>query len=320
MIWGKNWIGTKSGTSQTGFAVCCVLHTRSLVVHVSRAAEEARSSPERLLRARLSERLDMARSRPALRSAACFTPGVWWFRVSRAAGEARSSPKRLLRARFPERLRLQSLAFDPLGLLTSRMRHNDWGYVYRTRRRDEECPVRYLTFECNHGESLFSTPLIKDRFVQSLRQVSKKLPVELIAWVIMPNHVHLLIRRNNVTAKTYLRSIKAGFARSMLAIWRRSDDPVLKRLTTCKGVAFWRPGGGHDDPVYCIDHLTNLVHYTHLNPVRWKLAQRAVDWPWSSAREYAAKELEQQRIVEFGGRVIDLAKDDDGRGTTGYGT
>ena len=261
----------------------------------------------------------MARSRPALRSAACFTPRAWWFRVSRAAGEARSSPERLLRARFPERLLRArfSVAFDPLGFLTSRMRHNDWGYVYRTRRRDEECPVRYLTFECNHGESLFSTPLIKDRFVQSLRQASKKLPVELIAWVIMPNHVHVLVRRNDVTMKIkpYLQCIKAGFARSMMATWRRSEDPVLKRLTTCKGVAFWRPGGGHDDPVYSIDHLTNLVHYTHLNPVRWNLVKKSVDWPWSSAHEYAAKELEHQRIVESRERVIDRANDLDSRGT-----
>ena len=178
------------------------------------------------------------------------------------------------------------------------MRHNNWGYVYRTRRRAEEYSTRFFTFSCNHREMLFRSDSIKDEFALHLRETSRQMEVKLSAWVIMPNHIHLLVILEHPQVKDYLRAVKSPFARDVLKRWRKSRDPIINRLGTCKGTAFWLPGGGHDEAVTSPEQFESTVNYVHLNPVRWGLVSRSVDWPWSSAREHAERFAAYQREIE----------------------
>ena len=178
------------------------------------------------------------------------------------------------------------------------MKPNQWGYVYRLRRRPDSYRTRFLTFSCNNREFLFNSNELKDRFAEHLHTVSAQMVVGLTAWVIMPNHVHLLVDLGAVRARDYLQRLKSDFAKPVLAEWRRTEDPVLRKIQASKGIAFWLPGGGHDDAIGSLRHMAEVIDYIHLNPVRWNLTSRSVDWPWSSAREYAQRELQRQQIIE----------------------
>ena len=150
--------------------------------------------------------------------------------------------------------------------------------------------ARFLTFSCNHRLPLFSNDRIKDLFASRLDEARVRFGFRLLAWVVMPDHVHLLLlpAPDGPPISTVLRRLKAPFAMEVLARWRTLNAPILAELTDAHGVArFWLPGGGHDRNVRRETELVEKISYTHTNPVRRGLVRRADDWAWSSARAYS---------------------------------
>jgi REP element-mobilizing transposase RayT len=94
---------------------------------------------------------------------------------------------------------------------------------------------------------------------------------DLHAWVLMPNHVHAVLRPHpNWTLSQILKSWK-GFT-------AREANRLLKRT----GMTFWQVES-FDHLVRDDDDLHRCCHYTTTNPVTARLCQRPEEWPWSSA-------------------------------------
>lgn len=148
--------------------------------------------------------------------------------------------------------------------------------------------IRYLTCSCYRRLPLFQNVKIKDAFAAYLGKSRDRLAFKLCAWVLMPEHFHLVLRPTPEHEMfQVLRGIKAGFARLMIACWRELDAPILKRITDSSGrVRFWQTGGGYDRNVYTEDELIEKIAYIHQNPVRRGLVERPGDWRWSSAGHY----------------------------------
>ena len=110
-----------------------------------------------------------------------------------------------------------------------------------------------------------------------------------LAWVVMPEHVHLILfaepaGRDIVPA--FLKTLKQPFARHVLGRWRNLNASILSALVdNASTTRFWQPGGGFDRNVIG-DELVEKVRYIHRNPITRGLAETSVDWPWSSARAY----------------------------------
>jgi REP element-mobilizing transposase RayT len=89
------------------------------------------------------------------------------------------------------------------------------------------------------------------------------------AWVIMPNHVHLLFTPN-LPVRKIMRWLKGSTA--------NCANKVL-RLT---GSRFWQDESW-DRSVRSGDELRRIVRYIEFNPVAARLVESPEDWPWSSA-------------------------------------
>ena len=93
----------------------------------------------------------------------------------------------------------------------------------------------------------------------------------LLAWVVMPNHVHVLITtETSYPLHKVVQSWKAFTA-------RRAND-VLGRTGT-----FWQRDY-FDRYIRDEHHLEQAVCYIHANPILAGLVERAEDWPFGSAR------------------------------------
>jgi len=93
----------------------------------------------------------------------------------------------------------------------------------------------------------------------------------LLAWVVMPNHVHVLIE------------VLPGHPLSdTLFSWKSYTARMSNRLLGREG-DFWHVDY-FDRYVRDERQLEQAVLYIHNNPVKAGLVQRAEDWPWSSAR------------------------------------
>ncbi|CAA7614688.1 transposase [Magnetospirillum sp. UT-4] len=96
--------------------------------------------------------------------------------------------------------------------------------------------------------------------------------VEVWAWVLMPNHVHLIV----------VPTDEDGLRRALAPVHRRYAGHVHARLK--RTGHFWQGRFGAvvmDEP-----HLEAALRYIALNPVRAGLAERPQDWPWSSVHAH----------------------------------
>ncbi|UGY22180.1 transposase [Bradyrhizobium septentrionale] len=96
--------------------------------------------------------------------------------------------------------------------------------------------------------------------------------VEVWAWCLMPNHVHLIL----------VPSDPDGLRRALARVHRAYAGIIQARRN--KSGHFWQGRFGAvamDEP-----HLAAALRYVALNPVRARLVQRAQDWRWSSTRAH----------------------------------
>jgi len=158
---------------------------------------------------------------------------------------------------------------------------------------------RFLTFSCHQRLALFGNPAIRDAFAEQIAIVQQQSAFQLIAWVIMPEHVHLLIVPDlpDWPISKILRVLKQPFAERVIRRWKRSGAPVLDRLSI-KGrcYRFWLQGGGYDRNIETDRASFETVEYIHLNPKKRGLVEWAEQWRWSSARWYAGDHTGPVRV------------------------
>lgn len=97
---------------------------------------------------------------------------------------------------------------------------------------------------------------------------------KLIAWCIMPNHVHVLIEPM-IELKRIVQSWKSFTGR-----WALTHNAELGLRVP--GAAFWMPDYW-DRFIRNAEHLRNTIDYIHHNPVRAGLCSTPEHWRWSSA-------------------------------------
>jgi len=106
-----------------------------------------------------------------------------------------------------------------------------------------------------------------------LREACERFGLRVVAYVLMPNHVHLLLRVGEVPLGRAMQFLQGNFAR-----W-------YNRRYGYAGHLFQGRYGAR----LCEDegYLWALVRYIHANPVRAGLAADPRRYRWSSFREYA---------------------------------
>ncbi len=160
------------------------------------------------------------------------------------------------------------------------------------KRREVPGGIRFITFSCEHRLPVLGTAEARDTFVGSLRGAKERFGFELFAWVLMPEHVHLLVRPDNGTLLgRALLSLKLSATQRLLSYMRIARDPLLARVIRPDGVPrIWQKGGGFDRNVRHNAEFQREVRYIHQNPVVAELVARPTDWEWSSARWWTARQ------------------------------
>ena len=155
------------------------------------------------------------------------------------------------------------------------------------RRREVPGTARFLTFTCHRRLPLLRPDAIKDVFIDRLTRTAVTLGVDVLAWVVMPDHVHLIVYAEDagVSMTRFTHALKRPFALEVLNRWRALNAPILARLEHGDGHRLWQTGGGFDRNVVG-DELVEKIRYIHGNPVRRGLVGRAADYRWSSAAAY----------------------------------
>ena len=147
-----------------------------------------------------------------------------------------------------------------------------------------------LTFRCYQGLPLLSSDRTKHWFLNALRRARDRHDFLLRAYVLMPEHAHvLLVPRDPKALDEICRSIKIPVARRARAFLTANHPDRLERLKVTRPsgrVEFrlWENQCVEDRAVVMPAAATSVIEHMHQNPVRRGIVHTATEWTWSSAR------------------------------------
>ena len=163
----------------------------------------------------------------------------------------------------------------------------------RCRRFNERGQPRELTFSCYRQYPFLARERTRHWFSAALQAARTRFGFQILAYVVMPEHVHLLVYPGEAPERMsrFLRAVKEPVARQAIRCLKANAPGWLVRIAVREGSRlrqrFWQPGGGYDRNITSMDTLRAMIEYIHANPVRRGLVGKAEDWEWSSARWYA---------------------------------
>jgi len=120
---------------------------------------------------------------------------------------------------------------------------------------------------------------MRDLFEQMLEQTRRLYRFYVSAYVVMPEHVHLLVSEPE--------------RRSLSVAIQALKQSVARRQKVFRS-PFWQ-ARYYDRNIWSAEKFQEKLHYIHCNPVKRGLAATPDDWPWSSFRHHTTGE---ERVVE----------------------
>jgi putative transposase len=126
--------------------------------------------------------------------------------------------------------------------------------------------LHFITFSCYQRRNYLSAASSRGMVADAMRRISLSYDFDLLGFVVMPNHVHVLVSepRNSALARA-IQAIKVSVA-------KRSPYRPL-----------WQ-ARYFDLNVYTDRKRIEKLNYIHWNPVKKGLVEKPEDWEWSSFR------------------------------------
>jgi len=161
----------------------------------------------------------------------------------------------------------------------------------------DQSAAHFLTFQVVQWVDIFTKQVYRDIVIDSFKYCQKNKGLELYAYVIMSNHVHLIARSLNDALSDLIRDIKRHTSRQMLDLFQQDFESRRKWMEL---VFKYEAKGNSHNNIYQLwtnenhpEELTSnkffrqKLNYIHENPVRAGLIDHPEDYRYSSARNYA---------------------------------
>jgi|ERR1700693_2160458 len=141
--------------------------------------------------------------------------------------------------------------------------------------------LHFVTFCCYQRRALLATVEARDLAVRILGEVRAEYGFALVGYVIMPQHVHLLLGESEAASPAkVLQVFKQRVSREM-----RAKDGAENNEAEGGLRRFWQRRY-YDFNVYARRKVDEKLEYMHANPLKEKLVKDLRDWPWSSWSYY----------------------------------
>jgi len=135
--------------------------------------------------------------------------------------------------------------------------------------------VYHVICRGNNRECIFRDDADRQRYLKLLRGYRDRWSAVIHAYVLMPNHVHLLIETPTRPLSEFMRGLNTAYTMGFNRRYRRVGHVFQGRYKS-----------------YVVEkdaYLLELTRYIHLNPVRAGLVDRPERYPWSSYREFIGR-------------------------------
>jgi len=159
--------------------------------------------------------------------------------------------------------------------------------------------IHFITFAVVQWVDVLSRPEVKDIVIDSLRHCQKEKGLDLHAYVIMSNHVHLIASaRENYRLSDILRDLKKFTSKRIYEFAQESTQESRKNWmlwlfksngqqnANNKNFQVWQQDN-HPIELTSNEMMDQRLNYLHENPVRAGLVYEPEHYVYSSAIDYA---------------------------------
>ena len=130
-----------------------------------------------------------------------------------------------------------------------------------------------LTAACFEHKKMLTSANRLEEFTNALiNGVQSEAKAKLHAWVVLPNHYHLLVQVDLAVFRHWIGRLHNGKSTQ----WNREDGTPRRKV--------WYRFS--DRKIRSDRHFYASINYIHYNPVRHRCAKMESDWPWSSLLSY----------------------------------
>lgn len=166
------------------------------------------------------------------------------------------------------------------------------GYVIR----DQEKP-HFITITVVDWIDIFTRKNYRDVIINSFEFCIKNKGMVLFGYVIMSNHIHLIVQSKEGKLSDLIRDFKKFTATQTLKQLQTEPesrrDWILERFakatethTRNKNFQVWQYGN-HAEEIFTLKFMWDKLNYVHLNPVRAGIVEKASHYLYSSASNYS---------------------------------
>ena len=168
---------------------------------------------------------------------------------------------------------------------------NKEGFVIR----DQTLP-HFLTATVVDWIDVFTRKTYRDTVIECLDYSIEHKGMVLYGYVIMSNHIHLIVQSSDGKLSDLIRDFKKFIATKILEKIQIEPESrrewMLERFKLAteshsrnKNYQFWQYGN-HPEEIYTNKFMWSKLDYIHLNPVRAGIVEKASQYIYSSASNY----------------------------------
>ncbi|MCC6684211.1 MAG: transposase [Bacteroidia bacterium] len=162
----------------------------------------------------------------------------------------------------------------------------------------EKDGIYFITPTVVDWVDVFSKPVYKNIIIESLRFCQQEKGLEIYAWVIMTNHLHLVVSaKEGFDLAAILRDFKKFTSKQIVQAIQLENESrktwILNRFeyagkqdAKIKDFKFWQDGN-EPKPIYSNEFMKQKIDYIHQNPVKAEIVNEAEHYRHSSAIDYA---------------------------------
>ncbi|OKL42106.1 REP-associated tyrosine transposase [Pontibacter flavimaris] len=168
----------------------------------------------------------------------------------------------------------------------------------RSYKISDQSQLHFISFAIINWIDVFTRPAYKDIVVDSLNYCIRKKGLEVYAWCIMSNHVHLIIGSRSANQSHIIRDLKKHTSKTIVKAIvdnpqeSRKDwmlwmfERAGKRNANNQDFQFWQQ---HNQPIELNSNflIEQKLNYIHNNPVEAGFVWEPQYYPYSSATDYA---------------------------------
>ena len=166
----------------------------------------------------------------------------------------------------------------------------------RLNRQGREGVLHYFTINVRDGAHAFAQDAYARAAATVLRAQCNRYPARLIAYVVMPTHLHGIANPRDGDIEHFLSTFKPAVTRMVEAIARESKQQrVLDWLILPDGHRQLWQESKHNFHLWSERLIWQKINYMHANPIRAGLAPTMADYLYSSYR--AMYEVEREVLV-----------------------